>query len=171
MLRNVLIATLISLSFPWAAHGTEHAAPARLVPGPATTCLSSTLTSSGSLPKTDKAPLWADFRSLVEMEDKLLGHLFEFNGSFDGTKSPLDMREAEMAIKDLRTLVRISDLNDREILADSLVELLKCVRNLRKSLVRFWSEIPSTGKSTLTRGNELSRLPQVSFLAADVSCL
>lgn len=142
MLRNVLIPTLISLSFAWAAQGTEHAAHARLVPGPATTCLSSTLTSSGSLPETDKAPLWADFQSLVEMEDKLLGHLFD--GRFDGSKSPLNMREAEMAIEDLRTLVRISDLNDREILADSLVELLKCVRNLRKSLGRFYAGVRDT---------------------------
>jgi len=145
MLRNVLIATLISLSFAWTADGTEHAAPvtpARLVPGPATTCLYSTLSWSGSSPETDKAPLWADFRSLVEMEDQLLGHLFD--GSFDGSKFPLNMREAEMAIEDLRTLVRISDLNDRKILADSLAELLKCVRNLRKSLVRFYAGVRDT---------------------------
>ena len=142
MLRNVLIITLISLSLAWTADGTEHAAPACLVPGPATTCLCSTLPWSDSLPETDKAPLWADFRSLVEMEDKLLGHLFD--GSFDGSKFPLDMRQAEMAIEDLRTLVRISDLNDREILANSLVELLKCVRNLRKSLVRFYAGVRDT---------------------------
>jgi hypothetical protein len=54
------------------------------------------------------------------------------------------MREAEMAIEDLRTLVRISDLDDREILADSLVVFLKCVRNLRKSLVRFYAGVRDT---------------------------
>lgn len=144
MLRNVLIATLISLSFAWTADGTEHAAPVTPVrlPGTVTTCLYSTLTWSGSSPETDKAPLWADFRSLVEMEDQLIGQLFD--RSFDGFKFPLDMREAEMVIEDLRTLVRISDLNDREILADSLVELLKCIRILRKSWVRFYAGVRDT---------------------------
>jgi hypothetical protein len=73
----------------------------------------------------------------VGVEGTLLGNLFDER--FDGFKFPLEMRQGEMAIKDLRTLVRTSELDDREILADSLAEWLKCACNLRKSLVRFYS--------------------------------
>ena len=137
MLRNVLIATLISISISFAcsADGAEHAGPACLVPGTTTTCSSSSWPSSP--PEADKAPLWADFRSLVGVEGTLLGNLFDER--FDGFKFPLEMRQGEMAIKDLRSLVRTSELDDREILADSLAEWLKCACNLRKSLVRFYS--------------------------------
>jgi hypothetical protein len=139
MLRNVLIATSISISLAWTAYGAGHAGPACLAPRPAATC---SFHWPGVRPEMDKAPLWADFRSLVEMEDKLLGHLLD--ESFDGLKFPLDMREAEMAIEDLRTLMRISELDEREILANSLAESLKCACNLRKSLVRFSSGVRDT---------------------------
>jgi hypothetical protein len=49
-----------------------------------------------------------------------------------------------MAVEDLRTLVRFSELNHREILADPLAEFLICARNLRKSLVRFYSGVRDT---------------------------
>jgi hypothetical protein len=140
MLRNVLIAIFISLSLAWAADGAEHAGPASLVPSPATT--RSNLRWSGVRLETDKAPLWVDFRSLLDIEGKLLGYLLDER--FDGFKFPLDMRATEMAIEDLRTLVRISELDEREILADSLAEFLKCARNLRKSLVRFYSGVRDT---------------------------
>jgi hypothetical protein len=142
MLRNVLIATLISISISFAcsADGAEHAGPACLVPGTTTTCSSSSWPRPP--PETDKAPLWADFRSLVGVEGTLLSKLFDER--FDGFKFPLEMRQGEMAIEDLRTLVRTSELDDREILADSLEEYLKPARNLRKSLVRFYSGVRDT---------------------------
>ena len=139
MLRNFLIATFISLV--WTADGAEHAAPACLVPSPATTCSSSRW--SGVRLETDKAPpLWADFRGLLDIEDKLLGYLLDER--FDGFRFPLDMREAEMAIADLRTLMHVSELDEREILVDSLAEFLKNARNSRKSLVRLYSGVRDT---------------------------
>jgi hypothetical protein len=75
----------------------------------------------------------------VDTEGKLLGHLFDER--FDVFKFPLDMKEAEMAIEDLRTLVRISGLDDREILADSLTEILKRARSLRKNLGQFYAGV------------------------------
>ena len=140
MLWNVLIAIFISTPLAWTADGAEHAAPACPVPSPATTC--SSFRWSGVRLETDKAPLWADFRGLLDIEDELLGRLLDER--FDGFKFPLDMREAEMAVEDLRTLMRVSDLDGREILADSLVEFLKNVRSLRKSLVRFYSGVRDT---------------------------
>jgi hypothetical protein len=137
MLRNVLIATSISISLAWSAYGAKHAGPACLAPRSATAC--STFHWPGAGLETDKAPLWADFRGLVDIEDKLFAHLLD--ESFDGLKFPLDMREAEMAVEDLRTLVRVSELDSREILANSLAEFLECARNLRKSLVRFYSGV------------------------------
>jgi hypothetical protein len=44
-----------------------------------------------------------------------------------------------MAVEDLRVLVLFSEFDDREILADSLAEFLICARNLKKSLVPFYS--------------------------------
>jgi hypothetical protein len=138
MLWNVLIAIFISIPLAWTADGAEHAAPACLVPSPATTC--SGIQWSGVRLETDKAPLWADFRGLLDIEDKLLGRLLDER--FDGFKFPLDMREAEMAIEDLRTLMRVSELDEK--LGNSLVEFLKNARSLRKSLVRFYSGVRDT---------------------------
>jgi hypothetical protein len=53
--------------------------------------------------------------------------------AFDGSTFPLDMKQA---VGDLRALMLFGELDDREILADSLAEFLICARNLRKSLVR-----------------------------------
>jgi hypothetical protein len=64
--------------------------------------------------------------------------------AFDGSTFPLDMKQVEMAIGDVRTLVLFSELDDREILADSLAEFLICARNLRKRLVRFYSRVRDT---------------------------
>jgi hypothetical protein len=41
-----------------------------------------------------------------------------------------------MAVEDLRMSVRPSELNDREILADSLAEFPTCERNLRGAVLR-----------------------------------
>ena len=86
------------------------------------------------VPDDIKAPLGADFRSLVDIESELPGHLF--GDSFNGFASPLDMREAEMAVG----TPYASELNYREILADSLAEFLTCARNLW-NVVRFYAEV------------------------------
>ena len=83
------------------------------------------------VPDDIKAPLGADFRSLVS---ELPGHLF--GDSFKGFAIPLDTREAEMVVG----TPYASELNYREILADSLAEFLTCARNLW-NVVRFYAEV------------------------------
>ncbi|KAH9972768.1 hypothetical protein BGW80DRAFT_1459517 [Lactifluus volemus] len=62
----------------------------------------------------------------------------------------------KQAVGDLRALMLFGELDDREILADSLAEFLICARNLRKSLVRFYSRVRDTLDSVLlARGHAL----------------
>jgi hypothetical protein len=141
-LRKLFIATFISI-FAWVVDGAEHTespATACLVPEHASIC--SGFGRSISHSDTNNPPLWADFKSLVKIERELFGNLL--NEAFDGSTFPLDMKQVEMAVEDLHTLARFSELNDREILADSLAEFLICARNLRKSLVRFYSRVRDT---------------------------
>jgi hypothetical protein len=124
----------------WAVDGAEHTdtpATACLVPGHANIC--SGFGRSISHPDTNKAPLWAAFRSLVNFEGELFGNWLD--DAFDGATFLLDIASRD---KDLRKLVRFSELNDRENFADSLAEFLICARNLRKSLVRFYSGVKDT---------------------------
>jgi hypothetical protein len=101
MLRNVGIATFIGVSLAWTADGAGRADPACPFPWPAPAAV-----RPGSGTDANKAPLRADFRSLVDIEGELLGHLF--GNGFDGFTLSLDIREAEMVVEDLRMLVRIS---------------------------------------------------------------
>lgn len=53
----------------------------------------------------------------TEIQRELFGNLLD--GTIDTFTFLPNMKQVEMAVAGLRTLVRISELNDREILADS----------------------------------------------------
>jgi hypothetical protein len=55
-----------------------------------------------------------------------------------------EIKKAGMATSDLATLVRVSNLNSRAILADSLSEFVKDARKAGRGLTRFSSKVGGT---------------------------
>jgi len=94
------------------------------------------------LPNSDRTPRRADFPSLLNVESKTLESLLD--EMVEGPGLALEIKKAEMATSDLATLVRVSDLKSREILADSLSEFVKDARKVGRGLTRFSSKVGGT---------------------------
>ncbi len=93
-------------------------------------------------PNSDRIPQWADFPSLLNVESKTIESLL--NEAAEGPGLALEIKKAEMATSDLATLVRVSDLNSRKILANSLSEFVKDARKVGRGLTRFSSKVGGT---------------------------
>lgn len=76
------------------------------------------------------------------MESKTLESLLD--EMVEGPGLALQIKKAEMATSDLATLVRVSDLKSRELLADSLSEFVKDARKVGRGLTRFSSKVGGT---------------------------
>jgi hypothetical protein len=74
------------------------------------------------------------------------GKTFEslLDETVEGPGLALEFKMAEMAASDLATLVRVSKLNSREVLADSLSEFGKDARKVGRGLTRFSSKVGDT---------------------------
>jgi hypothetical protein len=59
----------------------------------------------------------------------------------EGSGLSLEIKKAEMATADLTTLVRISDLKSRDLLADVLVEFVNDAKKAGSGLQRLSSKI------------------------------
>ncbi|KAI0255046.1 hypothetical protein BJV78DRAFT_814129 [Lactifluus subvellereus] len=90
-------------------------------------------------PNPDRTPRWADFPSLLNVERKSFEALLD--EAVEGPGLALEIKKAEMATSDLATLVRVSKLNSRDILADSLGEFVKDARKVGRGLTRFSSRV------------------------------
>jgi hypothetical protein len=86
-----------------------------------------------------RTPQWGDFPSLLNVESKTLEALLD--ETVEGPGLALEIKKAEMATSDLVTLVRVSKLNSRETLADSLNEFVKDARKVGRGLTRFSSRV------------------------------
>ena len=93
-------------------------------------------------PNPERRPQWADFPSLLNVESKTLESLLD--EMVEGPGLALQIKKAEMATSDLATLVRVSDLKSREILADTLSEFVKDARKVGRGLTRFSSKVGGT---------------------------
>lgn len=105
---------------------------------PAVSLLCPTIASP---PNPERIPLWADFPSLLKVESKTLEALLD--GTVEVPGLALEMKKAEMATSDLAMLVRISKLNGREFIADSLREFVKDSRQASRGLMSFSSSVGS----------------------------
>ena len=99
-------------------------------------CPASRLTAS---PSSVPPPQWADFPRLLNLESGTFEVLLD--ETVKGPGLALEMKQTEVALKDLATLVRISDLESREVLADSLSEFVKDARKVGRDLIRFNSRV------------------------------
>jgi hypothetical protein len=99
-------------------------------------------TSKPRGPNSDRTPQWADFPNLLSMEGKTFESLLD--ETVEGPGLALEIKMAEMAASDLATLARVSKLNSREILSDSLSEFGKDARKVGRGLTRFSSKVGDT---------------------------
>ena len=90
-------------------------------------------------PNSGRVPRWPDFPRLLDVQSKSLEALLD--ESVEGPGLALEIKKAEMATSDLVTVVRVSSLNSREVLADSLRNFVKDARKVSRGLTRFSSRV------------------------------
>ena len=105
-------------------------------------CITSKSSGPARRSNPDRTPQWADFPSLLNVESKTFESLLD--EAVQGPGLALEIKKAEMATSDLATLVRVSNLNSRAILADSLSEFVKDARKVGRGLTRFSSKVGGT---------------------------
>lgn len=88
---------------------------------------------------SDRVPRRADFPRLLDVESRTLESLLD--ETVEGPGLALEIKKAEMATRDLVTLVQVSNLNSRDVLADSLGEFVKDARKVGRGLIRFTSRV------------------------------
>ena len=75
----------------------------------------------------------------MNVESKTLESLLD--ETLEGPGLGLEIKKAEMATSDLVTLVRVSKLNSREVIADFLSKFVKDARKVSRGLTRFSSRV------------------------------
>jgi hypothetical protein len=86
-----------------------------------------------------KLPQWADYPKLIDVQSATFGHLLD--ESVGGSGLSLEIKKAQLATADLATLVRISDLKSRDMLADALVEFVNDAKRTGSGLQRLSSKV------------------------------
>jgi hypothetical protein len=147
MMKFPLSIALVVMIFAYALSVMSDAVTSALAPICSTPVLSLVCITSKStvLPRPsnpDRTPRWADFPSLLNVESNTFDSLLD--ETVKGPGLALEIKKAEMATSDLATLVRVSNLNSREILADSLSEFVKDARKVGRGLTRFSSKVGGT---------------------------
>ncbi|KAI0325453.1 hypothetical protein GY45DRAFT_1330264 [Cubamyces sp. BRFM 1775] len=90
-------------------------------------------------PQTEPLPQWADYPKLVEIQSSSFEQLLD--GSVGGSGLSLEIKKAEMASKDLITLVRYSELKSKDHLAEALNEFVEDAKRTGKGLQKLTSKI------------------------------
>ena len=144
MMKTPICVFLVVLACAYALAFTSAAIRSALAPlcsVPVVSLLCPVSPPSGPPPRSshDRAPQWADFPSLLNVERKTLEALLD--ETVEGPGLALEIKKAEMATSDLATLVRVSSLNSRDALADSLGEFVKDARKVGRGLTRFSSRV------------------------------
>ncbi|KAJ7066693.1 hypothetical protein C8F01DRAFT_1124224 [Mycena amicta] len=84
-------------------------------------------------------PQWADFPRLVDVQSATLEQLLDESAS--GSTLALQIKKAEMATADLVTLVRVSDLQSRDMLGDALRTFVDDARTASRSLNKLNAKV------------------------------
>lgn len=84
---------------------------------------------------------WADYPKLIDVQSRTFEQLLEDIAGGSGLS--LEIKKAEMATNDLVTLVRVSDLKSRDLLANTLVGFVEEARKTARGLQKFTSKVGS----------------------------
>jgi len=86
-----------------------------------------------------KPPRWADYPKLVDTQSATFEQLL--HESIGGSGLSLEIKKAEMATSDLVTLVRVSNLKSKEMLADSLSDFVVDAKKTGRDLHKLTSKV------------------------------
>ncbi|KAF8485989.1 hypothetical protein DFH94DRAFT_842031 [Russula ochroleuca] len=100
------------------------------------------------------------FRASLNVECKTFEPLLD--EAVEGLELALEIKKAETETSDLATLVWVSELNSREILADSLNKFVKNTRKVGRGLTRFSSKVGDTVDSIIDANDNALRRIEVA---------
>ena len=127
-------------------------APMCSIPVVSLVCLAPAGSSRPS--NSECSPLWADFRKLVKVESEALE--FFIDETVEVFALALEIEKAGMTASDLVTRVRVSNMDEREILIESLSEFEKGARKVSHGLTRFIFRVGSSVDRYVDRRSALS---------------
>jgi hypothetical protein len=107
---------------------------------------------------------WADYPKLADMQSAAFEQLLD--QSVHGPGLSFEIKKAEIATTDLITLIRVSDLKSRDMLAELLVGFVEDARITGRGLQRLSSKIGGTVDSCV---HKISALPMVFIMGGDIS--
>ena len=102
-------------------------------------CPAGALDGPSRAPNPQHTPVWADFPSLMKVENKTFESLID--ETLEGAGLALEIKKAEMATSDLVTLVGVSNMDSRKILQDALSAFEKDARKVSRGLTCFGSKV------------------------------
>ena len=81
----------------------------------------------------------ADYPKMVEIQSKTFEQLLD--ESVVGSGLSLEIKKAEIATRDLVTLVRMSKLTSKDLLADALTDFVDDARNAAKGMQKLSAKV------------------------------
>ncbi|TFK49935.1 hypothetical protein OE88DRAFT_1713128 [Heliocybe sulcata] len=87
----------------------------------------------------ERSPQWADYPKLVDMQSSTFEQLLD--SSVGDAGLALEIKKAEIATSDLTTLVRVSSLNSRDLLAESLFDFTEDAKKTGRGLQKLSAKI------------------------------
>ncbi|PCH42067.1 hypothetical protein WOLCODRAFT_25099 [Wolfiporia cocos MD-104 SS10] len=90
-------------------------------------------------PREDKSPQWANYTRLVDLQSSTFEQLLDESASGSGLS--LEMKKAQLATRDLITLVRVSSLTGRDVLAEKLSNFVDDAKTVGRGLSTMSSRI------------------------------
>ena len=88
-----------------------------------------------------KIPKFADYSKLAEIQGATFEQLLD--ESVGGSGLSLEIKKAEMATTDLVTLVKVSKLTSKDLLADALVEFVSNAKETSRGLLKLSAKVSS----------------------------
>jgi len=110
-------------------------APLCVVPGISNLALC----RSSSTRHDQRPPQWADYPKLVDVQSATFEQLLD--ESVGGSGLALEIKKAEMATVDLSTLVRVSNLKSRDLIAKSLTDFVEDAKKTGRGLQKLSSKV------------------------------
>lgn len=96
---------------------------------------------------------WADYPKLMDVQTNTFEQLLDQTAGGSGLS--LEVKKAEMATNDLVTLVRVSDLRSRDLLAETLVNFVDEARKTARGLQRFTSKVQGSVDRSVNSHNSV----------------
>jgi hypothetical protein len=158
----LLVLYLLSFLGSYAADQVRQTfAPLCFIPGMSATPLCTRPAPNTGAPGAPGAPgpaQWANFTRLAEVQGRTFEELLA--DASGGSALALEIKQAEMATADLATLVRVSRLTSRDLIADALLEFVEDARKAGRGLQKFNAKV----------GGAVDRCGRPSACAAAADC-